>query len=71
MSGSPTVGRREVTEMIDAGLASLEDCRSYLRSGGSGRRPKRLMRLCRKVLRNPANVRVLLTLTAPERTLRH
>ena len=71
MSGSPTVGHREVMALIDAGLVSPEDCRSYLDARGSRRRPKHLVRLCRKVLRNPANARALLDLAAPTQTLRH
>jgi hypothetical protein len=71
MSGSPTVGQREVTELIGAGLVSLEDCRSFLSTCESGRRPRRLMRLCRKVLRNPANARVLLGSATPPRVLRN
>lgn len=71
MSGSPTVGHREVTELIGAGLVSLEDCQRFLSTRGSGRRPRRLMRLCRKVLRNPANARALLESATPPRVLRH
>ena len=59
MSGSPTVGNHELMELVAAGLVSPEACRSYLAEGRCGSRPKHLRRLCRKVLRNPANARIL------------
>lgn len=55
MSGSPTVGNRELTELISAGLVSPETCRAFLGAASCGHRPRRLSRLCRRILRNPAN----------------
>lgn len=55
MSGSPTVGNRELTELLSAGLVSPETCRAFLGAASYRRRPRRLSRLCRRILRNPAN----------------
>lgn len=59
MSGSPTIGNRELRELIEAGLVSRERCRSFLSDVRGTNSPKRLTRLCRKILGRPANERAL------------